>query len=50
MLIDNKEYEITARLNINNNNNNILKIKLIGIDNVINMSYILWMLIIIIFA
>ena len=38
MQIDNKEYEITEKYNIKSNNNNILKIKLKGIDNVINMS------------
>jgi len=39
MLIDNKEYEITEEYNAKNyNNNNILKIKLIGIDNITDMS------------
>ena len=40
MIIDNKEYEIKEKYNINNYNNNILKIKLNGINNVLNMSYI----------
>ena len=39
MIIDNKEYEITEYYNVKNINNNILKIKLKGIDNVTNMSY-----------
>ena len=39
MIIDNKEYEISEKYNnIENNNNNELKIKLKGINNVINMS------------
>ena len=42
MLIDNKVYEITARFNINININNILNIKLIGIDNITNMSCIFY--------
>ena len=39
MIIDNKEYEITENYNITNYNNNKLEIKLKGIDNVTNMSY-----------
>ena len=39
MIIDNKEYEITDKYNIENYNNNKLYIKLKGIDNVTNMSY-----------
>ena len=38
MIIDNKKYEITEKYNIENYNNNKLKIKLKGIDNVTNMS------------
>ena len=39
MIIDNKEYEITEEYQIENNkNNNKLKIKLKGIDNVTNMN------------
>ena len=39
MIIDNKEYKITETYNVQNyNNNNILQIKLKGIDNVINMG------------
>jgi len=40
MIIDNKEYEITDKYNIENDNNNELFIKLIGIDNVSDMSYL----------
>ena len=40
MIIDNKEYKITEKYNIeNHNNNNKLKIKLKGINNVTDMSY-----------
>ena len=39
MKIDNKEYEITEKYNIENNTNNELKIILKGINNVTNMSY-----------
>ena len=39
MIIDNKEYKITEKYNISNYNNNKLEIKLKGIDNVTNMSY-----------
>ena len=38
MIIDNKEYEIREKYNVKNNNNNILKIKLIGINNIIDMG------------
>jgi len=38
MIIDNKEYEITEKYNIENYNNNELNIKLKGINNVIDMS------------
>ena len=41
MLINNEEYEITKEYNIENYNNNELKIKLKGIDNITNMSAIL---------
>ena len=39
MIIDNKEYEITERYNIKSKKINKLKIKLEGINNVNNMSY-----------
>ena len=42
MIIDNKEYEITEQYNVKVNNNNKLKIKLKGIDNVTNMSYMFY--------
>ena len=38
MIIDNKEYEINVKCNVKNNNKNILKIKLKGINNIIDMS------------
>ena len=38
MVIDNKEYEIEEYFNVENYNNNKLKIKLKGIDKVTNMS------------
>ena len=38
MIIDDKEYEIKEKYNIENYNNNELKIKLKGIDNITNMS------------
>ena len=38
MIIDNKEYEITEKYNIKNNNNNKLKIILKGINNVTNIN------------
>ena len=40
MIINNKEYEIIEYYNIKSTNNNILKIKLEGINNVTNMSFI----------
>ena len=42
MLIDDKEYEITEKCNIENYTNNELKIKLRGIDNIIDMSYMFY--------
>ena len=39
MIIDNKEYEISEKYNIKSYNKNKLEIKLKGIDNVTNMSY-----------
>ena len=43
MIIDNKEYEIEEQYNnIENCNNNELKIKLKGINNVTNMSYMFY--------
>ena len=39
MIIDNNEYKIAEKYNIKSNNNNKLKIKLEGIDNITNMSY-----------
>jgi len=39
MIIDNKEYEITEQYTVENYNNNKLKIKLKGIGNVTDMSY-----------
>ena len=39
MIIDNKEYEIAERYNIKSKKINKLKIKLEGINNVTNMSY-----------
>ena len=41
MIIDDKEYEITEKCNIENYTNNELKIKLKGIDNITNISYML---------
>ena len=40
MIIENKEYEIKEKYNVKNYNNNILKIKLEGINNIKDMSYI----------
>ena len=40
MIIDDKEYEIIGKYNIENYTNNELKIKLKGFDNIINMSII----------
>ena len=39
IIINNKEYKLSESYNVKNNNNNKLKIKLKGIDNVTNMSY-----------
>ena len=39
MIIDNKEYEITENYYVENYNSNKLNIKLKGINNIINMSY-----------
>ena len=39
MVIDNKEYEITNDFDVENYNNNLLKIKLKGINKITNMSY-----------
>ena len=39
MIIDNKEYKIAAQYKVKNYENNILKIKLKGINNITNMSY-----------
>ena len=39
MIIDNKEYELTTKYNNKKSNNNKLKIKLKGINNITNMSY-----------
>ena len=39
MIIDNKEYEISEKYNIENYNDKILKIKLKVIENVTDMSY-----------
>ena len=42
MIIGNKEYEITEKYNIKNINNDILIIKLKGINNITNMSYMFY--------
>ena len=39
MIIDNKEYEIVTQYNVKNYKNNILEIKLIGINNITDMSW-----------
>ena len=39
IIIDNKEYEIIDKYNIKSYNNNKLNIKLKGIHNITNMSY-----------
>ncbi len=39
MIIDNKEYELEVKFNIKNYNNNILNIKLKGIDIITDMSW-----------
>ena len=49
MIINNEEYEIKEKFNIKNYNNNILKIKLKGINNITNMSYMFYLFIIIFF-
>jgi len=38
MIIDDNEYELTCECNIENYNNNILNIKLKGVDNITNTS------------
>ena len=38
MIIDNKEYEITAKFNVENYYNNKLKIRLKGVGNITNMN------------
>ena len=51
MIINNMEYEITKKYNIENYNNNKLNIKIKIIGNITNMRYIfLWMFIINIFT
>ena len=42
MIIDNKEHEISEKYNIKSYNKNKLEIKLKGIDNVNDMSYMLY--------
>ena len=42
MIIDNKEYEISEKYNIENYNDNILEIKLKLIENIIDMSYMFY--------
>ena len=42
MIIDDKEYEISEKYNIENYNDNILEIKLKLIENVTNMSYMFY--------
>ena len=42
MIIDNKEYEIESFYDVRNYKNNILKIKLKGINNITNMSYMFY--------
>ena len=39
MIIDDKEYEIRGQYNVNINNNDKLKIKLKGINNITNISF-----------
>ena len=39
MIIENNEYELAEEYNVENNNNNILKIKLKEIDKITDMSY-----------
>ena len=42
IIVNNKEYILSEIYNIINNNNNTLKIKLKGINNVVNMSYMFY--------
>jgi len=42
LIIDNKEYKITKNYKIKDDNKNILKIKLKGINNVTNMSFMFY--------
>ena len=42
MIIDDKEYGITTRYNVKNYNNNILRIKLKGINNITNMNHMFY--------
>jgi len=42
MIIDDEEYEIKQKFNIKNYNKKLLKIKLKGINNIINMSYMFY--------
>ena len=42
MIIDNKEYEITEKYNIENYNNDKLNIKLKGINNITDISYMFY--------
>ena len=42
IIINNKEYKLSVSYNVKNNNNNEIKIKLKGIDNVTNMSYMFY--------
>ena len=42
MIIDNNEYEITEKYNVNSYNKNILQVKLKGINNVTNMTHMFY--------
>ena len=42
MIIDNKKYNIESIYNVKNYKNNILKIKLKGINNITNMRYMFY--------
>ena len=42
MIINNKEYEITKEYKVKTNKNNKLQIKLKGINNITNMSYMFY--------
>ena len=42
LIIDNKEYKITEKFNVKNYKNNILKIKLKGINHITNMSFMFY--------